>query len=120
MTTIGASLVITGELTCDEDLTIAGTIRGSVSIRNGSLTVTERAVLDSNLRAPRIVIGGAVTGSVAATERIELTATAKVNGSLSANQVVLADTATFNGQIDMDRRTIAAKVAKYRESHQSV
>jgi cytoskeletal protein CcmA (bactofilin family) len=102
MTTIGASLIITGEITCDEDLTIAGTIRGSVSIRNGSLTVTERAVLDSNVRAPRIVIGAA-----------------KVNGSLSANQVVVADTATFNGQIDMDRRTIAAKVAKYRESHQT-
>ena len=115
MTTIGASLAINGEITSDEDLTIAGRIRGPVLIRNGSLTVTERAVLDSNVRAPRVVVGGAVTGAISASERIELKATAVVSGSLSANQVVIADTATFNGQIDMDKRTIAARLAKYKE-----
>jgi cytoskeletal protein CcmA (bactofilin family) len=37
-----------------------------------------------------------------------------VTGNLSANQIVIEEGATFNGRIDMDRRTIAAKVAQYK------
>ena|SRR5688572_4347775 len=114
MTTLGASLVITGELTSDEDLTINGRVHGPVSIKNGTLTVSQGAHLRSEVRAARIVIHGAVDGTVSATERIELQPTAVVTGSLSANHVVIAEAATFNGRIDMDRRTIAAKVAQYK------
>lgn len=114
MTTIGASLVITGELTSDEDLTIDGRMRGPISVRQGTLTIGERAKLQGEIRGIRIVVRGAVDGAIVASERIELHATAVVSGSLSANQVVIADSATFNGRIDMDRRTIAAKVAQYK------
>jgi cytoskeletal protein CcmA (bactofilin family) len=114
MTTIGASLVVTGELTSDEDLTINGRVRGPVSVRNGTLTIGEDARLESDLRGSRVVIFGTVDGRIAASERIELHPTAVVSGSLSANQVVIADTARFNGSVDMDKRTIAAKVAQYK------
>jgi cytoskeletal protein CcmA (bactofilin family) len=114
MTTIGTSLVITGELTSDEDLTIDGRMRGPISVRQGTLIIGERAKLQSDIRGIRIVVRGTVDGAIAASERIELHATAVVSGSLSANQVVIVDGATFNGLIDMDRRTIAAKVAQYK------
>jgi cytoskeletal protein CcmA (bactofilin family) len=116
MTTLGASLVITGELTSDEDLTINGRVHGPVSIRNATLIVAESAVLESDVRAARIVIRGAVAGAVSASERIELQPTAVVSGSLSANHVIIADGGTFNGRIDMDRRTIAARVAQHKRS----
>lgn len=114
MTTIGASLVVRGELTSEEDLTINGRIEGPVSVRNATLTVGAQARLRGDVRGPRIVVHGTVDGTIAASERIELHPSAVVSGALSANQVVIADTATFNGQIDMDRRTIAAKVAQYK------
>ena len=114
MNTIGASLVITGELTCDEDLTIDGRVHGPVVVRAGTLTISESARLQSDLRGARIIVQGVVTGAISATERIELRASAVVAGSLSANQVVIAGGATFNGGIDMGRRTIAAKIAQYR------
>ena len=117
MTTIGTSLVITGELTSDEDLTINGRIRGPVSVKTGTLTIGEQAHIESNVRGARVVVHGAVDGTIAATERIELHPSAVVTGALSANQVVIADTATFNGRIDMDKRTIAAKVAQYKADH---
>lgn len=114
MTSIGESLVITGELTSEEDVAIGGRVKGPISIRNGALLVRDTARVDGDLRAGRIVIQGAVDGAIVASERIELQASARVSGSLSANHVVVADGATFNGRIDMDRRTIAAKVAQYK------
>jgi cytoskeletal protein CcmA (bactofilin family) len=45
---------------------------------------------------------------------VALTATAKVNGSLTAERVVIADGASFNGDVYMGRRTIARRVAQYR------
>lgn len=114
MTSIGESLVITGELTSDEDLAVGGRIHGPILVRNGALTVTGTARLDGDVRAARVIVQGAVKGNVAATERIELQPSAIVSGTLSANHIVVADGATFNGRIDMDRRTIAAKVARYK------
>ena len=57
---------------------------------------------------------GTVQGSIAAGDRIELTATAKVNGGLTAARVVIADGANFNGSVYMGRRTIARRVAQHR------
>jgi len=114
MTTIGRSLVITGELTSDEDLVIDGRISGPVTIRGGTLTVAEHARLDSDVRGVRVVVHGRIDGNVAASERIELHPSASVSGSLSANQVVIAEGASFQGGIDMGQRTIAAKVAQYK------
>jgi cytoskeletal protein CcmA (bactofilin family) len=114
MTTIGDSLAITGEVTSEEDLVINGSVRGPVSVRSGTLTVGEQARIHGDLRGTRVIVRGAVDGSIAATERIELHASAVVLGSVSANQVVITDAATFNGRIDMDQRTIAARVAKYK------
>ena len=114
MTTIGPTLVITGELSSDEDVTIGGRVDGPISIRNGTLTVTDSGRLVGDLRASRVVILGAVDGSIVASERIELRASAVVTGSLSANHIVIVDGAAFEGRIDMGQRTIAAKVAQYK------
>ncbi len=114
MTTIGHSLVIRGELTSDEELTINGRVKGPVTVRSGTLTIGEHARLQSDVRGTRIAVHGTVQGAISASERIELHATAVVSGSLSANQVVITESATFNGRIDMGQRTIAAKVAQFR------
>ena len=114
MTTIGQSLVITGELTSDEDLVIDGRVAGPVTIRRGTLTVAEHAQLESDVRGVRVVVRGRVHGNISASERIELHPSASVSGTLSANQVVIADGASFKGGIDMGQRTIAAKVAQYK------
>jgi cytoskeletal protein CcmA (bactofilin family) len=114
MTSIGATIVITGEVTSAEDVTVDGRIDGQLLVRDAALTIGERAQLQADIRGARVVIRGLVSGAISASERIELTATATVDGSLSANRVVVADGAQFNGRIDMDQRTIAARVAQYK------
>ncbi len=116
---IGPEIVIDGELSCDEDLTIEGQVRGFVSVREATLTIDAQARVEADVRAPRVLIRGEVRGAVAASERIELSAASAVEGSLSAGVIVIVDGARFNGTIDMDRRTIAARVAEYRAGRAS-
>lgn len=114
MTSIGPSIGIVGEITSDEDVVIEGRLHGHLLLRNAALTVGPNAQIAADVRAARITIHGTVRGNLSASERIELTASASLIGDLSANQVVVADGAYFAGRIDMDRRTIAVKVAGYK------
>jgi cytoskeletal protein CcmA (bactofilin family) len=115
MTTIGPSLSIQGEISSDEDLIIEGRVGGHIVMKNAALTIGRQAHVEADVRGARVQVLGAIQGNIAATERIELAPTAAVVGDLTADRIVLTDGATFNGRIDMDKRTIAAKVAQYKE-----
>jgi len=114
MTHIGRSVVFNGELTSDEDLTIDGTITGDVQIKDATLTIGEPARVEADIHGSRVVVHGTVRGSITASARIELGPGARVEGNLSADQVVIADGARFDGRIDMARRTVAVKMAQYK------
>jgi cytoskeletal protein CcmA (bactofilin family) len=120
MTTIGVFAAFSGDLTSDEDLNIEGQFDGHILVRNAVVIVAASAHVTANIRALRVLVRGTVKGSIAASERIELASSADVHGSLSANQVVIADGARFNGRIDMGRRTIAAIVSQYKAAQSSV
>lgn len=114
MTRIGQSLVITGELESTEDITIDGRVNGHLTVRDANLTISTSGAVKADVRAMRVLVHGQVKGSITASERIELAATCRMEGSLSANRVVLVDGARFDGGIDMSQRTIAAKLAQHR------
>ena len=114
MTTIPSTIVITGELTSNEDLTVQGRVNGHVLMRDAVLTIDEQAQVRADVRGSRVLVHGQLKGSIVASERIELTPSAAVEGTLSANRVVLVDGTRFNGSIDMDQRTIAARIAQFK------
>ena len=115
MTHIGRSTVFTGELSTDEDLTIDGTVTGDVQVRQATLTISERAEVEADIHGVRVVVHGSLRGSITATARIELGPAAHVTGNLSADQVIIADGARFDGRIDMAKRTLALKMAQYKD-----
>ena len=105
MTIIGASLLITGEITSQEDITVHGRVKGQIRMEQGSLLVAPKASLDADVEGARVTIQGTLAGNVAAAERIELTPTADVSGTLTTCAIVMHDGARFNGLIDVDRQT---------------
>lgn len=118
MTTIGRTISISGEVLSGEDITVEGRVDGQLMVRDAALTISEQAQLRADVRGTRVLVKGQLKGSIVATERIELAASASVEGSLSANRVVLADGSRFNGGIDMDQRTIAARLAQFKAAHE--
>ena len=114
MTNIGPSISIQGELSSSESLRVDGRVTGHILLRDSELTIGQSARVDADVRAVRVLILGTLNGNVTAAERIELGAAANVTGGLSANKVVIVDGAHFTGRVDMDRRTIAAKIAQYK------
>ena len=119
MTHIGKSVVIDGEFISDEDLTLDGTLKGNVQIREATLTIGEPARVEADIHGSRVIVHGTVRGSITASARIELGPGARVQGNLSADQVVIADGARFDGRIDMGRRTVALKMAQYKAGQAS-
>ena len=105
MTTIGASLLITGEITSQEDITIHGRVKGQIRMEEGSVLVAPKGAVDADVEGARVTIQGTLAGNVTAAERIELTPTADVSGTLTASAVVMHQGATFNGLIDVARQT---------------
>ena len=105
MTTIGASLLITGEITSREDITIHGRVKGQIRMQEGALLVAPTGSVDADVEGARVTIQGTLAGNVAAAERIELTPTADVSGMLTTCAILMHDGATFNGTIDIDRQT---------------
>ena len=116
MTNIGPGITINGELTSNESLRLDGSVSGQVLLRDAELTIGQSARVDADVRATRVLVLGTVNGNIAASERIELGANASVTGSLSANKVVIVDGARFSGRVDMNKRTIAAKIAQFKET----
>jgi cytoskeletal protein CcmA (bactofilin family) len=114
MSTIGPDVVISGELTSSRDLVIEGEVAGLVIVRGAALTIAPGARVEADLTAARVFVHGVVHGAIVAKERIELGPASSVDGSLSAEQISIAEGARFNGSIDMGRRTIKARVAEYR------
>jgi cytoskeletal protein CcmA (bactofilin family) len=114
MTHIGKSVVFDGELSSNEDLHLDGTLKGHIHLSDASLTIGEGATVEADIRARQVLVEGTVKGSISAGQRIELTPTAKVNGSLTADRVVIAEGARFTGGVDMGRRTIASKMAQFK------
>ncbi len=117
MTHLGSSLRIDGDISSDEDLAVHGQVRGRIVVPGQTLVIAHSAHIDAELRGARVIVHGRVNGPITASERIELGPSATATGSLSANHVVLADGTRFQGRIDMDKRTIAARLSSYRSAH---
>ena len=100
-TIIGSSIVIDGEIAGDEDLVIEGTVKGKISLKE-NLQVETSGVVEADIQTTTVTISGQVTGNIQASERVELTADGRMVGDIRSPRILIADGATFKGNIDME------------------
>ena len=100
---IGKSVVIKGELTGSEDLTIEGHVEGKIELRQNILTIGPNGRIKAQVFAKSVIILGEVTGNVTATEKVDLRDNGAVDGDIAAPRVAIAEGAHFRGSIDMQR-----------------
>ena len=63
-TVLGSTVVLRGELTASEDLTIEGQFEGTISLEEHCLTVGADGQVKAEIRAAQVVILGTVTGKL--------------------------------------------------------
>ena len=104
LATIGKSIVINGELSGSENLTIEGQVDGKIELRDHVLTVGSNGRIKAQVTAKSIVVLGHVTGNLTATERVDIGENGSVEGDIVAPRVAIADRSHFRGSINMQRK----------------
>ena len=99
--TIGASVVIKGEVSAREDLTISGRVEGKVEVRDHVVRVGRESQVHASIQARAVIVEGTVKGNINATERIELLEHGSVEGDITSPKIAMAEGAEFRGKIDM-------------------
>ncbi|HSC27391.1 MAG TPA: polymer-forming cytoskeletal protein [Vicinamibacterales bacterium] len=102
---IGKSVVIKGELSGSEDLTIEGQVEGKIELRQNVLTIGPNGRIKAQLFAKSVIILGEVTGNVTASEKVDIRDNGSVDGDIASPRVAIAEGAHFRGSIDMQRTT---------------
>ena len=100
-TVIGAGITIEGEVASDEDVVVAGTIRGKLHAKEG-ITIEEGATVEADVVGGAMRVAGQVTGNIQSTDRVDLQPGARVIGNVKALRITIADGAQFKGNVDMD------------------
>jgi cytoskeletal protein CcmA (bactofilin family) len=100
-TVIGQGIIIEGELTSDEDVDIAGTVRGRVQAE-GPVAIESGAVVEADVQASSLAVAGHITGNVTAQDRVDLLAGGRLVGDVKTARITIADGASFKGNVDMD------------------
>jgi len=99
-TIIGESILISGNLNGDEDLTILGRVHGTVTLSK-TLTVDESGIVKADVEVRNAVISGIIVGNIVASDSVEILEAGRVVGDIKAPRVIIVDGARFRGNIDM-------------------
>jgi cytoskeletal protein CcmA (bactofilin family) len=101
---IGKSISIRGDLTGNEDMVIEGQVEGKVDLPNNQLTVGADGKVKAEIHAKSVVVVGRVDGNVFGLERVEIQATGRVEGDVTAPKLIVGEGAQLNGAIKMTQK----------------
>jgi cytoskeletal protein CcmA (bactofilin family) len=99
-TVIGPGISIRGELTGSDSVDVAGTLEGDSRVES-HYRVREGARVAGRIEATSLVVAGEVSGPELVADKIEIGASARVQASLHAHVVAIAEGAVFDGGVHM-------------------
>lgn len=106
---IGPSVHLEGNFTSSGNVIIGGSLSGSMTT-SGDVHVLEGARVQAMLTATHVLVAGEVRGDVKATDRLELTPTARVIGNIEAKVLTVTAGAMLHGKCAMKGNGVAKDV----------
>lgn len=110
-TLIGVGTVVVGNLDCEGDLVVGGSVQGNTVVR-GSFTLFEGARWQGSIEARFAVVSGEVEGEIRVSEKLEIRKSARIRGVVSARSIAVAQGAVIEGDLAV---TSGADVVRYDE-----
>ena len=111
-TLVGQGVEITGDIKFQGGLHLDGAIIGNVVTADNAegtvLVISERGRVEGDVYVAYAVINGEVVGNVYASEKLELSAKARVSGNVEYNLLEMASGAEINGQMlhNLDKKKL--------------
>ncbi|MCU7959308.1 MAG: polymer-forming cytoskeletal protein [gamma proteobacterium symbiont of Bathyaustriella thionipta] len=106
-TVIGLRSEVQGNVTFAGGLHIDGAVKGNVIAEPdgiSTLTLSEKGMVEGEIRVPNVILNGEVIGDVYASERVELAPQAKVTGNVYYKMLQMTMGAEVNGQLIHDEQ----------------
>jgi cytoskeletal protein CcmA (bactofilin family) len=99
-TMVGEGASFEGTVIVPHGIRIDGAFKGKIEASE-MLTVGNTGVVEADIKAKSIIIGGKVSGNITAAERIELECRASFVGDLQTRDLVINEGAIFHGKSQM-------------------
>ena len=99
---IGASTTIEGDVDFVGGLRVDGRVKGHIhssSSGPSTLVISEKAVVDGEIRVSHVVVDGAVNGPIYASEYLELLPNARITGDVSYRTLEMQVGAVVDGRL---------------------
>lgn len=109
-TIIGRGTKIEGSIKVEGATRIDGSIKGKLE-SNDVVTIGPEGIVQAEVKAKSIIVGGKVEGNIEATDKIELQSKAELHGDLISKSLLIEHGAIFHGNSNM-RGVSPSSVAK--------
>jgi cytoskeletal protein CcmA (bactofilin family) len=111
---LDSQLTVSGDIDTSGSLRIDGKLHGTIR-RADTVVLGVGATMVGDVHAREVIVGGALTGNIHATERVELQPTAIVTGDLVTQVVLVQEGGVVNDRVEMQPPTNAAATTRAAE-----
>jgi cytoskeletal protein CcmA (bactofilin family) len=101
-TIVGQSTEIHGQVIATQSLRIDGAVTGDIRVAqagNVSVAIGLTGVVQGDIHAQRLIVGGRIIGNVFVTETVELHDSADIHGDITYGQISIEPGAKINGRM---------------------
>lgn len=100
LTYITKNTDITADLQCDDDVRIAGTLKGQIQSKQ-KMILNETGKINGTIRSPKVDISGKVNGDIYASDQLILRSSAFVDGKIYTTKLIVEEGAQLKGQFQV-------------------
>ena len=108
-TFLGSDSSVEGTIEFKGTIRLDGRVKGKISSNGGTLIVGEEALIHADIIAGTIIVMGQVSGTISATERLEVYPPGRVNGDVQAAIISIEPGGILNGNCSMKVQTTPIK-----------
>lgn len=113
---IGPKMKVVGDLTTEGTVRVEGHVEGNIEAGK-AVVIGENGEVHGDVRTQDSVIAGSIRGSVTAASRLEVQASAEIDGEIHARRMQLEEGAVLNGTVRMGDVDLRPEGSSSRPSH---
>jgi cytoskeletal protein CcmA (bactofilin family) len=119
MLVMDVTMEVRGQMQIADDVTIHGRVDGPIRADGYAVVIGPSATIRGDILARDVTVFGSVSGTLLASEVVDIRPTAHVTGRVIALRFILTDGGSFQGTVQPQRLDAALRVARHRLAEES-